>query len=155
MNVSIVCVGKVKDKYILDGIAEFQKRLQAFTKFDIIEVKEYGREQTIAQSTEKETEEILSVLEKIGGYHILLDLKGKERDSVQMAKHLENLQVQGNSRINFIIGGSDGYTEELRSYCQEGISFSKFTFPHQLMRLILIEQIYRWFSINHHIKYHK
>ena len=64
MNVSIVCVGKVKDKYILDGIAEFQKRLQAFTKFDIIEVKEYGREQTIAQSTEKETEELLRVLEK-------------------------------------------------------------------------------------------
>ncbi len=155
MNVSIVCVGKVKEKYILDGIAEFQKRLQSFTKFEIIEVKEYGKEQTMEQAMEKETEELISNLERLGGYHILLDLKGKERDSVEMAKHLESLQVQGKSRINFVIGGSDGYTKKLRDYCQERISFSKFTFPHQLMRLILIEQIYRWFSINHHIKYHK
>lgn len=155
MNVSIVCVGKVKDKYILDGIAEFQKRLQPFAKFEILEVKEYGKEQSPTQAMEKETGELISVLERLGGYHILLDVKGKERNSLEMAKHLEGLQVQGKSRVNFIIGGSDGYTDALRKYCQERLSFSKFTFPHQLMRLTLIEQIYRWFSINHHIKYHK
>lgn len=155
MNVTIVCVGKIKEKYLTEGIAEFAKRLQAFTKFDVVEVKEYGKEQTIAQAMEKETEELIAALEKLGGYHILLDLKGKERDSLSMAKHIETLQIRGYSRINFIIGGSDGYTEKLRNYCHEGLSFSKFTFPHQLMRFILVEQIYRWFSINHHIKYHK
>lgn len=137
------------------GMEEFIKRLQAFVKLEIVELKEYGKEQSIAQAMEKETEELIGALEKLGGYHILLDLQGKERDSVEMAKHIEELQIQGNSRINFVIGGSDGYTDKLRKYCQESICFSKFTFPHQLMRLILIEQIYRWFSINHHIKYHK
>lgn len=155
MNVNIVCVGRIKEKYLIEGIAEFAKRLRTFTKFDILEVKEYGKEQTIEQAMEKETEELISALGKLGGYHILLDLKGKERDSIFMAKHIESLQVQGCSRINFIIGGSDGYTDKLRAYCHEGLSFSRFTFPHQLMRFILVEQIYRWFSINHHIKYHK
>lgn len=155
MNVSIVCVGRIKENYLKEGIAEFVKRLQAFTKFDTWEVKEYGKEQTIVQAKEKETEELIAVLEKLGGYHILLDLEGKERDSVSMAKHIEHLQIQGCSRINFVIGGSDGYTDKLRAYCHEGLSFSRFTFPHQLMRFILVEQIYRWFSINHHNKYHK
>lgn len=155
LHITVLCVGKIKEKYILDGIAEFQKRLQAFTKLEILELQEYGKEQNVDLGIQKESRELLEALNKLGGYHILLDLKGRERSSEEMAKHLEQLQVQGKSRINFVIGGSDGYNEEVRNFCHEALSFSKFTFPHQLMRLFLVEQIYRWFSINHRIKYHK
>ncbi|MCF2639862.1 23S rRNA (pseudouridine(1915)-N(3))-methyltransferase RlmH [uncultured Fusobacterium sp.] len=155
MNISIVCVGKVKEKYIIDGINEFLKRMQSFAKMRIIELKEDGNDNNRNISIEKEGEEILKTLEKIGGYNILLDIQGKNYSSEEMAEEIERLTVNGVSSINFIIGGSYGVSESVRRASQMKLSFSKMTFPHQLMRLILTEQIYRWFSILKNTKYHK
>ena len=155
MNISIVCVGKVKEKYIIEGINEFLKRMQSFAKMRIIELKEDGKDNNRNLSIEKEGEEILRTLEKISGYNVLLDIQGKNFSSEEMAEEIERLTVNGVSSINFIIGGSYGVSESVRRASQMKLSFSKMTFPHQLMRLILTEQIYRWFSILKNTKYHK
>lgn len=155
MNISIVCVGKVKEKYIIEGINEFLKRMQSFAKMRIIELKEDGNDNNRNLSIEKEGEEILRTLEKIGGYNVLLDIQGKNFSSEEMAEEIERLTVNRVSSINFIIGGSYGVSESVRRASQMKLSFSKMTFPHQLMRLILTEQIYRWFSILKNTKYHK
>jgi 23S rRNA (pseudouridine1915-N3)-methyltransferase len=155
LNISIVCVGKVKEKYIIEGINEFLKRMQSFAKMRIIELKEDGNDNNRNLSIEKEGEEILRTLEKIGGYNVLLDIQGKNFSSEEMAEEIERLTVNGVSSINFIIGGSYGVSESVRRASQMKLSFSKMTFPHQLMRLILTEQIYRWFSILKNTKYHK
>lgn len=155
MNVNIVCVGKVKEKYILDGINEFLKRMQSFAKMKIIELKENGNDNNRVLSIEKESEEILKTIEKLGGYNILLDIQGKNYSSEEMAQEIEKLNVGGVSTLNFIIGGSYGVSQNIRENSQMRLSFSKMTFPHQLMRLILAEQIYRWFSIINNGKYHK
>ncbi|WP_074017147.1 23S rRNA (pseudouridine(1915)-N(3))-methyltransferase RlmH [Fusobacterium massiliense] len=155
MNINIICVGKIKDKYINDGIAEFQKRMTAFSNLQIIEVKEFTKEGNIQLSIEKESEEILKKISKQNTYTILLDLKGKEIDSKGMSDYIEKLKNTGISTINFIIGGSDGVSQNLKDSVDMKLKFSHFTFPHQLMRLILMEQIYRWFSISNNIKYHK
>ncbi len=155
MNISIVCVGKVKEKYIIEGINEFLKRMQSFAKMRIIELKEDGNDNNRNLSIEKEGEEILRTLEKIGGYNVLLDIQGKNFSSEEMAEEIERLTVNGVSSINFIIGGSYAVPESVRRASQMKLSFSKMTFPHQLMRLILTEQIYRWFSILKNTKYHK
>lgn len=155
MNINIICVGKIKDKYINDGIAEFQKRMTAFSNLQIIEVKEFTKEGNIQLSIEKESEEILRKISKQNTYTILLDLKGKEIDSKGMSDYIEKLKNTGISTINFIIGGSDGVSQNLKDSVDMKLKFSHFTFPHQLMRLILMEQIYRWFSISNNIKYHK
>jgi 23S rRNA (pseudouridine1915-N3)-methyltransferase len=150
-----VCVGKIKEKYIIEGINEFLKRMQSFVKMRIIELKEDGNDNNRNLSIEKEGEEILKTLEKIGGYNVLLDIQGKNYSSEEMAEEIERLTVNGVSSINFIIGGSYGVSENVRRASQVKLSFSKMTFPHQLMRLILTEQIYRWFSILKNTKYHK
>ena len=147
MNVSIICVGKVKEKYIVEGINEFLKRMQSFAKMKIVELKEDGNDSSRNISIEKESEEILKTMEKLGGYNILLDIQGKNFSSEEMSEEIERLTVNGVSSINFIIGGSYGVSENVRKTVNMRLSFSKMTFPHQLMRLILCEQIYRWFSI--------
>ena len=147
MNINIICVGKIKDKYINDGIAEFSKRMTSFVTLNIIELKEYNKEDSINISIEKESLEILKQISKLNSYNILLDLEGKEITSVNMSKYIEDLKNKGISSINFIIGGSNSVDMKLK--------FSHFTFPHQLMRLILLEQVYRWFAISNNIKYHK
>ena len=155
MNVSIICVGKVKEKYIVEGINEFLKRMQSFAKMKIVELKEDGNDSSRNISIEKESEEILKTMEKLGGYNILLDIQGKNFSSEEMSEEIERLTVNGVSSINFIIGGSYGVSENVRKTVNLRLSFSKMTFPHQLMRLILCEQIYRWFSIIKNTKYHK
>ena len=155
MNINIVCIGKIKDKYIIDGIAEFSKRLSAFVNLNFCELKEYNKEDNIQISIEKESADILKQLEKLNSYNILLDLNGKEYSSETMSKYIEDLKNRGSSSINFIIGGSNGVNDEVRKRVDMKLKFSYFTFPHQLMRLILMEQIYRWFSISNNIKYHK
>lgn len=155
MNVSIICVGKVKEKYIVEGINEFLKRMQSFAKIKIVELKEDGNDSSRNISIEKESEEILKKMEKLGGYNILLDIQGKNFSSEEMSEEIERLTVNGVSSINFIIGGSYGVSENVRKTVNMRLSFSKMTFPHQLMRLILCEQIYRWFSIIKNTKYHK
>ena len=155
MNINIVCIGKTKDKYIIDGITEFSKRLSAFVNLNFYELKEYNKEDNIQISIEKESADILKQLEKLNSFNILLDLNGKEYTSEAMSKYIEDLKIKGSSSISFIIGGSNGINDEVRKKADMKLKFSYFTFPHQLMRLILMEQIYRWFSISNNIKYHK
>ncbi len=155
MNINIVCIGKIKDKYIIDGITEFSKRLSAFVNLNFYELKEYNKEDNIQISIEKESADILKQLEKLNSFNILLDLNGKEYTSEAMSKYIEDLKIKGSSSISFIIGGSNGVNDEVRKKADMKLKFSYFTFPHQLMRLILMEQIYRWFSISNNIKYHK
>lgn len=155
MNINLVCIGKVKEKYINEGIDEFLKRLTAFAKVRVIELKEDGNDIQREKSIEKECNEIIKTLEKNKGYSILLDIGAKQLSSEEMAREIENIGVRGNSTINFVIGGSYGVSDELRKIVDMRLSFSKMTFPHQLMRLIFFEQLYRWFGINNNIKYHK
>lgn len=155
MNINIICVGKVKEKYILDGIAEFSKRMQSFGKFSIVELKEFGNDSDRESSIQKEAKSIIEALDKRKGYNVLLDIGGKNFSSEEMSEKIEKICVDGYSTINFIIGGSYGVSDEVRLVSNLSLSFSKMTFPHQLMRLILSEQIYRWFSIINNIKYHK
>ncbi|WP_319205616.1 23S rRNA (pseudouridine(1915)-N(3))-methyltransferase RlmH [uncultured Ilyobacter sp.] len=155
MSVNLICVGKIKEKYIKNGIDEFLKRMNLYAKVKVIELKEDGNDSNRNQSLEKESGEIIKAMEKNKGYNILLDIGGKNLSSEDMSKEIERLTVTGTSTINFIIGGSYGVSEEVRKSSQMRLSFSKMTFPHQLMRLILMEQIYRWFSIFNNSKYHK
>ena len=155
MNINIVCIGKIKDKYIIDGITEFSKRLSAFVNLNFYELKEYNKEDNIQISIEKESADILKQLEKLNSFNILLDLNGKEYTSEAMSRYIEDLKIKGSSSISFIIGGSNGVNDEVRKRVDMKLKFSYFTFPHQLMRLILMEQIYRWVSISNNIKYHK
>ncbi|QUB96854.1 23S rRNA (pseudouridine(1915)-N(3))-methyltransferase RlmH [Leptotrichia sp. oral taxon 221] len=155
VKINIVCIGKVKDKYIRDGIEEFSKRLSRYANFSIVELSEEDDNKGIESAISKETERIINVINKKSqSYNILLDLKGKQKSSEEMAELLEKITIQ-KSEINFIIGGSNGVGDELRRIVDFRLNFSLFTFPHQLMRLILAEQIYRWISINNNIKYHK
>ena len=155
VKINIVCIGKVKDKYIRDGIEEFSKRLSRYANFNIVELSEEDDNKGIESAISKETERIINVINKKSqSYKILLDLKGKQKSSEEMAELLEKITIK-KSEINFIIGGSNGVGDELRKIVDFRLNFSLFTFPHQLMRLILAEQIYRWISINNNIKYHK
>lgn len=155
MNINIICIGKIKEKYINDGINEFAKRMQAFGKLSIIELKEFGNDFDREALIKKEADSILSALEKKKGFNVLLDIGGQNFSSEEMAEKIENIGIKGFSTINFIIGGSYGVSDDIRKVSNLSLSFSKMTFPHQLMRLILLEQIYRWFSIINNIKYHK
>ena len=155
MNINIICIGKIKDKYINEGITEFSKRMTSFASLNIVELKEYNKEDSISISIEKESLEILKQISKSNSYNILLDLDGKEINSENMSKYIDDLKNKGISSINFIIGGSNGVNKELKNSVDMKLKFSHFTFPHQLMRLILLEQVYRWFAISNNVKYHK
>ena len=141
MNINIICIGKIKDKYINDGIAEFSKRMTSFASLNIIELKEYNKEDSIIISIEKESSEILKQISKSNSYNILLDLDGKEITSENMSKYIDDLKNKGISSINFIIGGSNGVNREIKNSVDMKLKFSHFTFPHQLMRLILLEPL--------------
>ena len=155
VKINMICIGKIKDKYIRDGISEFSKRLSRYVNLNIVELSEEDDNKGIEIAVMKETERIIDALNKRNrSYSILLDLKGKLKSSEEMAEEIENISLRY-SEINFIIGGSNGVGDELRKLVDFRLAFSSFTFPHQLMRLILMEQIYRWISINKNIKYHK
>ena len=155
LNIVIVSVGKIKENFISQGINEYLKRLKAYTNVSIIELKEETGIKNIELTIMKESQEIIKTLEKIGGYNILLDIHGSLPSSEEFSKEINTLFVKGNSTITFVIGGSYGVSRELKTYANMKLSFSRFTFPHQLMRLILIEQIYRAFNILNNGKYHK
>ena len=159
MKMRLLCVGKVKEKYLRDGIAEYTKRLGAYGQIEIVEVPD---EKTPDRASEAENEKIKSIesqriLGKIRSddFVILLDLQGKSQSSEQMASLLSKWMVEGKSQFVFVIGGSLGVSEELRRRAQFLLSFSAMTFPHQLMRLIFLEQLYRWHKIINHEPYHK
>jgi 23S rRNA (pseudouridine1915-N3)-methyltransferase len=154
-----VTVGKLKEKYLKQGIDEYVKRLSAYAKIEVIEVAdekapEELSEMEMIQVKQKEGERILAKVAQ-DTYVIALAINGKLRSSEELADSLDKLATYGKSKIAFIIGGSLGLSEEVLSRANEHLSFSRMTFPHQLMRLILVEQIYRAFRINRGEPYHK
>lgn len=159
MKITCVTVGKIKEAYFTGAIAEYQKRLSRYCKLEIIELPDEktpdnASEAQEQQIKEKEGERILKVL-KDDAYVIALAIEGKMPDSVELSQKLERLGVQGVSHIMFIIGGSLGLSREVLKRADEKLSFSRMTFPHQLMRVILLEQIYRGYRIMKGEPYHK
>ena len=149
--IKIICVGKVKEAYFRDAINEYLKRISKYTKIEIIEIPDSNFD--IKKTLREEYNGIMHVFNK-NDYNILLDINGSMYDSVSLAEKINNILIE-KSNITFIIGGSFGVLDELREKCDLRLSFSKLTFPHQLFRVILLEQIYRSFKINHHEEYHK
>lgn len=159
MNIRIVAVGKIKEKYLNQGIQEYCKRLGRCCKLEIAEVADVKAPETFSRAEEmqvmdQEGERILKAL-RDGAYVIALAIEGKSFDSLQFAQKLDSLAVGGTSNIDFVIGGSLGLCPQVLKRADLLLSFSSFTFPHQLMRLILLEQIYRAFRINRGEPYHK
>lgn len=159
MKITILCVGKIKEKYLRDGIAEYEKRLSRYCKLDFIEVPDEktpdGASETVELQIKKvEGEKLLKYI-KDGDYVIALAIEGKMLDSVEFAKKVESLGVQGIGHVIFVIGGSLGLSDAVLRRADYKLSFSKMTFPHQLMRMILLEQIYRGYRINTNSPYHK
>ncbi len=159
MNIKIVCVGKLKEKYFKDGIAEYVKRLSRFAKVKIVQVPDEKAPEKLSPAEMEQVKEIEGkrILDKIKDkeYVYVTAIKGKERTSEAFAKELSNLTTYGHSDITFVIGGSLGTSDAVNKRADDLISFGKFTMPHQLMRLVLIEQIYRAFMINSGSPYHK
>ena len=149
--IKIICVGKIKEKYLKEAIFDYQKRISKYTKLELIELPDYDFD--IKKTLSKEKDNILKVI-KPNDYNILLDLDGKSFTSLEFASKLLNLREKY-PNINFIIGGSFGVDTDIKEKCQERISFSKLTFPHQLFRVIFLEQIYRSFKIINNEEYHK
>ena len=159
MKINIICVGKIKEKYFVDAINEYSKRLSRYCKLNIIEVKDEKTKENASDAEEnivKETEG-KRILEKLSDSSkvIALAIEGKSFDSVGLAKEIEGLNVSGVSDITFIIGGSLGLHKSVLDKADMLLSFSKVTFPHQLMRVILLEQLYRSFRIINNEPYHK
>lgn len=159
MKITLITVGKIKEKFYRDAIDEYVKRLSRYCKLDIIEVAD---EKTPDNASEAENNRILSkegdrILSHIrdNSYVIVLAIKGKMLDSVELSRKIENLAVSGNGDITFIIGGSLGLDERVNKRANYSLSFSPMTFPHQLMRVILLEQVYRAFRISANEPYHK
>lgn len=150
--IKIICVGKIKEKFYRDAILEYQKRLSKYTKLELIEVADSSFTNP-ELNRQKEKELILKHI-KPKEYIITMEIEGKEYDSVTFAKRIDQV-FQSNPTITFIIGGSDGLDDEIKRMSNEAISFSKLTFPHQLFRILLLEQIYRTYKINHNESYHK
>ncbi|MBM7662244.1 23S rRNA (pseudouridine1915-N3)-methyltransferase [Bacillus mesophilus] len=159
MNISIVTIGKLKEKYLKQGIDEYVKRLASYAKLEIIELPDEKAPENLSdaemiQIKQKEGERILQKI-STDTYVIALAIQGKMKSSEQLAEDLDKLATYGKSKIAFVIGGSLGLSDEVMKRSDEALSFSKMTFPHQLMKLILVEQIYRAFRINRGEPYHK
>lgn len=159
MKITIIAVGKIKEKFYREAAAEYEKRLSRYCKLEVIQVEDEKTPDKAGETQEngikkKEAERILKHI-KEDAYVITLEIQGKMYDSVGFAGKLEQLAVQGISHIQFIIGGSLGLHEEICARADAAVSFSKMTFPHQLMRVILLEQIYRAYRIVNGEPYHK
>jgi 23S rRNA (pseudouridine1915-N3)-methyltransferase len=159
VQISLIAVGKIKEKYLINGIAEYTKRLTRYCTLRVFEVADEKAPENLSESDmtavkDQEGERILKQI-KEGMYVIVMDLEGKTFSSEAFAAKMEQLSLQGNSRVALIIGGSLGLSNAVLQRADEKISFSKMTFPHQLMRLILLEQLYRAYRINRNEPYHK
>ncbi|MBC6004580.1 23S rRNA (pseudouridine(1915)-N(3))-methyltransferase RlmH [Paeniclostridium sp. NSJ-45] len=159
MNITVISVGKLKEKYLKLGIEEFSKRLSKYCKLDMIELDDEKCPENLSDKDmeivkSKEGNKILSKI-KNNSYVIALAIDGKNLSSEELASTISNLAVRGNSHITFVIGGSLGISSEVLKRADYKLSFSKMTFPHQLMKLILLEQVYRAFRINNNEPYHK
>lgn len=159
MNIKLVTVGKIKEKYLKQAILEYSKRLSRYTKLEIIELSDEQAPENLSEKEielikDKEGERILSKI-KDNEYVVSLVIKGSNFSSEELAEKIEGLTIQGYSNITFIIGGSLGLSDDVIKRSNLKLSFSKMTFPHQLMRVILLEQIYRSFRIINNEPYHK
>ncbi|WP_409227322.1 23S rRNA (pseudouridine(1915)-N(3))-methyltransferase RlmH [Gudongella sp. SC589] len=159
MNIDVVAVGKIKEKYLNEGIKEYSKRLSRYCSLGIIEVDDEKAPENLSHKEmemikDREGEKILSKIPS-GAYVVALAIEGKQLSSEALSEKLGDIMVEGNSHIIFVIGGSLGLSKEVLKRANLKLSFSKMTFPHQLMRMILMEQIYRAFRIMRNEPYHK
>jgi len=158
-EIRIICVGKLKEAYWREAVLEYTKRLSRFCTLSVDEVKEELLPKNASPKDEEavKTEEGKRLLERIpeGAYAILLDVGGKELSSEAFAEKMETLSLEGKSRLAFVIGGSLGVSADVRTRADFRLSFSRMTFPHQMMRVFLLEQIYRTYKIRNHEAYHK
>lgn len=159
MNVNILCVGTIKEKYFKAAQQEYEKRLSKFAKLTLRELEEYRLPSNpspgdIAIGLSKEASLFRNNMNK-SSFSIALDIEGKELTSLQLADKIQDIALQGYGSLTFLIGSSYGMDQQLKSECDLRLSFSKMTFPHQLMRIILLEQLYRAMKIIHNEPYHK
>lgn len=159
MKITILTVGKIKEKYLKDAIAEYAKRLSRYCKLEIVEVVDEKTIENASQVLEtqirdKEAERLMKYIRE-DAYVITLEIKGKQLTSEELSEKINQLGIQGKSHIIFVIGGSIGLGDEILKRSDYALSFSKMTFPHQLMRVILLEQIYRSYRIINGEPYHK
>ena len=159
MKIKVVTVGKLKEKYLKDGITEYSKRISRFAKLEMIELAD---EKTPDRASESENQKILEIegqriLSKVGDrdFVIALAIEGKTLSSEEFSKQLEEASIKGFSTLTFIIGGSLGLSSSVKNRANLSVSFGRLTLPHQLMRLVLVEQIYRAFTIQQGSPYHK
>lgn len=158
LNISIICIGKIKENYLKDAINEYSKRLSKFCNLKITELPDEKlpskiNDSIINEIKNKECDKIIDAIKK-DSYVICLDLKGKEYSSEDFSKKIEDIALNFNSSITFIIGGTLGLNEKVLSLANEKICFSKMTFPHQLIRVFLLEQLFRAFKISTNETYH-
>ena len=158
LSINIICIGKIKEKFFKDSIDEYSKRLSKYCKLNILELPDEKIPDKINSSIEneiksKECNNIINHIKK-DSYVICLDLNGKEFSSEQFSKNIENISMKS-SQITFIIGGSLGLTEKILNLANQKICFSKMTFPHQLIRIFLLEQLFRAFKISNGETYHR
>ncbi len=159
LHIDIVCIGKIKEQYLKDAISEYSKRLSKYCSLNIIELPDEQvpnnlNDTLIRNIKQNESKNILSHIKK-DSHIICLDLKGKQYSSEEFSKKLDNIALNYNSNITFIIGGTLGLSDELLNKSNELICFSKMTFPHQLIRIFLLEQIFRAFKISNNETYHR
>ena len=152
LHINLICIGKLKETYLKDAIQEYSKRLSKYYSFQIIELPDTLNPSIISQIQDIESEKIIAHIPK-NSYIISLDLTGKQYTSEEFSEKIENIKIS-NSNLTFIIGGSLGLNSKLKSLSNEKICFSKMTFPHQLIRVFLIEQIFRAAKIANNEKYH-
>jgi len=159
VNISIITIGKLKEKYLKQGISEYLKRLSTYAKVEVIELSDEKAPENLSEAEmeqvkQKEGERILAKISD-DTHVIALAIEGKLKSSEELAKDLDQLATYGKSKVAFIIGGSLGLSDQVMKRSNAALSFSRMTFPHQLMRLILLEQVYRAFRINRGEPYHK
>ncbi len=160
LNVNLITVGKLKESYLRDACAEYQKRLQAFCKLNIVELNESRlpdspSEKEIKTALSNEGKAMMSLFSGNSCYNITMCIEGKQLSSVKFAEKLEKISVDGKSTVNIVIGSSFGIADEIKAMSDFKLSMSEMTFPHQLARVMLLEQLYRTFQINSGGKYHK
>lgn len=159
IKIDIICVGSLKERFLKEGCEEYLKRLKSYAKVNVVELNEYKcsqnpSENEILQVIQKEGERIIAKIPK-NSYVIPMCIEGQMLSSEEFSKKIENIAVDGNCQITFIIGGSFGLSKDVKNLGNFKMSFGKLTLPHQLMRVVLLEQIYRAFSIANNSKYHK
>ncbi len=159
MNITVIAIGKLKEKYWQEAVSEYMKRLRNYCTFEIIEIRESSLRANPSAAEEEDVKtaeghEILSRIKK-DDYVITLEIKGRTLTSEQLAERIARLALDGRSSVVFVIGGSLGLSTEVSGRANCKLSFSAMTFPHQMMRVILLEQIYRAFKINRNEAYHK